>query len=305
MSKYLLRNTIKSLEEGALTLHENDKVCAPGAKFTAGSCIKLDVLVEMVKAYNKENPNDEIKLHSTHDTINPSQYKKYLLKELDKRLKNECTTQKCWTEQDFVNKMKEFYREELDKYTFLPDGPSGKFEWLNTLHINEVMEQYEKVFTDFKFMGAVPMDFDEFDDLGIRNFNYEKSIKNGKTKIGFVFNLDEHWQPGSHWVALYADLIKGQIYYFDSYAVRPEKRVRTLMRRIERFLREERNMKPDDIDCDYNKIRHQYKNSECGVYSINFILRLLNGESFKSIEKSKVPDEKMNKMRIKYFRIGD
>ena len=25
--------------------------------------------------------------------------------------------------------------------------------------------------------------------------------------------------------------------------------------------------------------RHQFKNSECGVYSMNFIIRLLNGES--------------------------
>ena len=32
---------------------------------------------------------------------------------------------------------------QLTKYTFRPDGPNGKFEWLNTYNINDVMKQYE------------------------------------------------------------------------------------------------------------------------------------------------------------------
>ena len=28
----------------------------------------------------------------------------------------------------------------------------------------------------------------------------------------------------------------------------------------------------DDFDIRYNKIQHQFKNTECGVYSINFII---------------------------------
>ena len=40
--------------------------------------------------------------------------------------------------------------------------------------------------------------------------------KNHK-KIGMVINLDEHWKRGSHWVGLYANIDKSQIYFFDSY----------------------------------------------------------------------------------------
>ena len=34
-----------------------------------------------------------------------------------------------------------------------------------------------------------------------------------KKKIGIVFNLDKHNQPGSHWVALYTDLKANQVYF--------------------------------------------------------------------------------------------
>jgi len=55
------------------------------------------------------------------------------------------------------------------------------------------------------------------------------------------------------------------------------------------------------LDVKYNKVRHQYKNSECGVYSMNFIIRLLRGEGFKEISKSKVIDDQMNQCREVYF----
>ena len=58
---------------------------------------------------------------------------------------------------------------------------------------------------------------------------------------GFVFNLDEHWKSGSHWVALYSDLSKGQIYFFDSYGKRPEKRIRSLVKRISRWCHNQHN----------------------------------------------------------------
>ena len=43
-----------------------------------------------------------------------------------------------------------------------------------------------------------------------------------------------------------------------------------------------------NIDYKYNNIQHQTGNSECGVYSINFIIRLLNKEKFNLINFLKV-----------------
>ena len=52
----------------------------------------------------------------------------------------------------------------------------------------------------------------------------------------------------------------------------------------------------------YNKIRHQFKNSECGVYSVNFILRLLKGELFDNICSNITTDDQVNECRKVYFR---
>lgn len=273
-----------------------DTRCAPAVSFDGISCIELNVLVEIVNAFNTET-DDKIKLYPNMETLNPRKYKKYLIKQLTNKDK-QCKTQHCWTRQSFINKMKSNVKTQLKHYTFRPTGPEGKFQWLNTLNINDVMEQYEIKFKDFKFLGAVPMDFDDLEPLGIKNLNYNNLIRDGKTKLGIVFNLDESWKDGSHWVAMYTDLSKGQVYYFDSYGIQPEPRVRKLMRRIAKYL-ESSGVK--GVIADHNKIRHQYKGSECGVYSMNFIIRMLEGETFEQICNSKTPDDKINKFRNEYF----
>jgi hypothetical protein len=304
-----------------------DNKCAPHLKYTNGSCFTLNTLIKMAKAYNYSNA-DKIKLNDREELMHPNSYKnylenqvnnklnlpdnanykQYLVDEVGKRLSNKCTTQLCWLNQSFMKNINRNELKEIRKHTFRPDGPSGTFEWLNTTHINDVMHQYELKYDDFLYLGALPMDFDDLyktaptdminKPYNILKLDFNKLIKMGKTKLGMILNLDEHWQSGSHWVALYFDLKQRQIYYFDSYGIRPEVRVRRLMNRVEDFLKTTCD-KP--IEYSYNKKRHQYKNSECGVYSINFILRLLKGYKFKQISKNRISDEKINKCRKRYF----
>ena len=56
-----------------------------------------------------------------------------------------------------------------------------------------------------------------------------------------------------------------------------------------------------DFDIRFNNIQHQIENTECGVYSINFIIRLANGETFDSITNNITGDKEMNDCRTKYF----
>jgi hypothetical protein len=58
----------------------------------------------------------------------------------------------------------------------------------------------------------------------------------------------------------------------------------------------------NSFDVRYNKKQHQFKNSECGVYSINFIIRLLKGETFNEITENITKDDEMNNCRNVYFR---
>ena len=50
----------------------------------------------------------------------------------------------------------------------------------------------------------------------------------------------------------------------------------------------------------YNKIQHQKKNSECGIYSIYFIMKRVLGENFDNLVNNKnkiITDFQMNKLR--------
>jgi hypothetical protein len=224
---------------------------------------------------------------------------------------------------DFVKALND---EEILKNTFRPEGPANKYDWLSTTDIAKVVEQYQQKHKDFLFLGAVPADFEDLPILGVKDLDFDELKKNNKNKIGMVINLDEHDKSGSHWVALYTDLNKGQIYYFDSFAKKPSKRTRKFINKIVKYLyknKYNKDIKINDIiqplknkttskivndvqkfDIKYNTIQHQFNNSECGVYSINFIVRLVGGETFDEVTKDITKDEKMNECRGVYFRNG-
>ena len=144
-------------------------------------------------------------------------------------------------------------------------------------------------------------------------------------RIAIVPNMDEHWKGGSHWVAIYADLEKGNAYFFDSYGTHPEVRLREFFKLFGEWKYFKDNNKKLDISVDdyltknnkkqneiekkydirYNTTRNQYLFSECGVYSMNFIIRLLNGKTLDEIMASPIPDNQVNQCRELYFNNQD
>lgn len=314
-------NKIKKTE----TKLESSMKCAPSKKYTNGSCFTLDSLKKIADSYNQRN-SKKIDLNLEKDK---------LVKELETKLSDKCSDQTCWLRLDIV---KQLENEDIEINTFRPKGPSKKYEWLSTTHINDVIEQYQSVYKQFLFLGAVPYDFDDIPILGISNMNFDELKKQGKTKLGIVFNLDEHYKNGSHWVALFADFDKNQVYFFDSLGKKPMKRIRKFINRLTKYLYHEKyhqtlsinnvineiknaksmpdnkindiiksnkylkNILSNDFDIRFNHIQHQFENSECGVYSINFIIRLVEGESFDSIINNIKKDQEMNANRKIYFR---
>ena len=281
-----------------------DQKCAPGKTFTEGSCFTLEDLKEIATKYN-DNYSDKIHVESFTS-------KRDILKALIPRFKKQfdCDDQICWLTKAPVKAA----GDNITKYTFRPKGPNKQFEWLSTEDIESVMKQYEKVYTNFKFIGAVPSDFDELPIYETTDLEFAELEKTTPI-LGAIINLDTHDQSGSHWVALYANLKTNSIYYFDSFRKQPQNRVRKFITRllgymttkkqdtkldVEKFLK--RYKKSDDYDIRYNKVQHQYKNSECGVYSLNFIIRLLEGEKFNRIVNNITNDETMNKYRKYIFR---
>ena len=312
-SSFILMSKKLSTSKKFTPFNEDNK-CAASKSYDNGSCYSLESLIRMSVAYN-------VKCHKMNQgtPIVIKDDKRYLLCQLTNALKDVCSDQLCWMTQDFI---KELNDAEINTNTFRPKITQGRFDWLNTTNIVEVMSQYEHIYKDFKFMGAIPMDFDTIKDLKIRNMNFNKLKEDGINRLGFIFNLDKSWQSGSHWVALFADIVKNEIYYFDSYGTCPTPEVKTLVNRIATwcyknntnniitdsmidgsFMSDKKNYIEQSLKTiKYNKIRHQFKNSECGVYSINFILRLLKGESFNHICENITTDDEVNKCRPVYYR---
>ena len=176
-------------------------------------------------------------------------------------------------------------------------------EWLNTLDISNVMSQYEKKYSDYEFIGPVPLDFDTKLSFGqcvideLCNINLKQLLDKGKNNIGVVFNLDKHNETGSHWVAMHCSINNNCIYYWDSYGMKPSNEIVVLMNR----LKQQGSEIGHNIKIKLNNVRHQYKNSECGVYCIYFLTSLLDGKNFNNIIKNIVDDDTINTYRQKYF----
>ena len=160
--------------------------CAPSKKFSEGSCFTLDNLKNIAIEYNK-NHSDKIQV----DKLNN---KKDLLRELNGKFKKKygCGEQEqtCWLNSKLVRGIND---RDLKYNTFRPKGPSKQFEWLSTHDIESVMKQYQYKFKDFKFLGAMPSDFDELPIYGTTELEFNR-LEKSTPKIAAVINLDTHDQ---------------------------------------------------------------------------------------------------------------
>ena len=124
----------------------------------------------------------------------------------------------------------------------------------------------------------------------------------GHQRIGIVINTDPHDGPGEHWVCVFCDIRPELEYprmtYFDSYAQKPEKEVVELMERWKEQW-DATKIHGKGMELTYNETRHQYKDSECGIYCIYFHYACL----MEIPMDEKIPDEVINSFRTLLFRI--
>ena len=143
------------------------------------------------------------------------------------------------------------------------------------------------------FLGPVPADCPTKINCELSNLNLTKLNKNGIDNVGIIYNLDMSYQGGSHWVAMFIDIKNNEINYYDSTASMPTPLIKQFIVNIaNKILR-----KNKDVKVIYNDKKHQFGGSECGVYSMNFLLERLSGVSMYEISKMKIPDEGMNHLR--------
>jgi len=299
--KNMRKKTLK--QRGSARLNKNEKLkkvnCSPKDKKEINdfSCYTDKSLFKLRNLWNARHPDSKI-------TTNNS---KEIHSKLTDYLSGVCNKESCWLKQK-----SEFGKISSDMAdSFAPESPvewkKNPNEWLSSVDIIKVMKQYEKAYKCFDFIGPSPIDFDTKKLYGecvwdeICNFSLENQIKDGKTKIGFVFNTDPHDKPGQHWISMFINIKKKQIFFFDSTGDKPTKEINAL---VERIIEQGKNLKEKIIfKYDSNEgVEHQYGNTECGIYSLFFIVHMLEDKVTDHYLKTHIlKDEYMQNFRKIYF----
>ena len=264
--------------------NNNANECAPNNINTLDhwTCFSHSELVSIAIAFNE--------FSKKHDgrPIDISLPKKALWKEIYNRLLPVCKYEYCWVDLKFINLIKDkTLREHIKYFVFKPKMSKEANSWLNTEDINFVLSQYTAALSYFKFLGAQPSDFYKLLPFDIKQYTAQNFV-------GLVLNHDKHNQPGSHWVALLVNNVQKKIEYFDSVGAKPPRNICTFIKKLLIHLKGYKYIR--------NKITHQLKNSECGVYSIYFIIRRILGDSFEELTQTIIRDDQMKTFRKYIFK---
>ncbi len=229
-------------------------------------------LIKIISEFNKQF-GTKIKTNKSKNDI-MKDFKKHLSCKLDK-----CVVK----------------RSKKIQHVLKPLGPLNENEWLSNFDIMRVMEEYEKLYENFTFLGAVPIDFNEI-DKSFSNFNLKKFMKT-KDIMGAIFNTDPSYKNGQHWISLCMNIPKKTICFFDSVGYEAPSQIQTFINNlIEQGKKNKINFK-----IYVNNKKHQIGNSACGIYAIHFIIKQLQGYSCKIINNNVIRDKEMKKNLKIYF----
>ena len=277
------------------------------------SCLTPDVLVKIKNEYNKDHPDNMILSKDPRE----------IWSILNNRLSVKgCRKEKCWLNEIDNTTL----RKQIEKYIFAPEQPSewktNPDEWLSNYDIFNVIRQYQDTYKDFKFMGPTTIDFDtrlpeknnQCVEDEICEFDLKTDMKKGIQHFACVFNLDKHDQSGSHWVSMFIDIPEKIIFYFDSAGADDvPKEINVLVERLQKQAGELSS--PFTFKyIDNGKLIHQNGNTECGMYSIFFVITMLTGktpftedkvmnmnERLELFLKKRIPDKVVFDYRDLYF----
>lgn len=96
---------------------------------------------------------------------------------------------------------------------------------------------------------------------------------------------------------------KGLLFFFDSNGTKIPNELAELTAKLVR------DCAKNNIElkvCSNEGFRHQMTNTECGMYSLYFIISLLtNKRSFSYFKTKRIPDKVVESLRRKYFNISE
>lgn len=230
--------------------------CTPNNINNNFTCFSNNALKNIATAYNNQY-KDAIEI----PRVIQKKTRKVLWENIQDKMKKftPCDKDFCLLNTKLVQEIDD---DEIHKETFRPEMPETWYgnmtAWLSTVDIKRVMKQYEQKYSDFYFIGPVPIDFNEEIGFGVCISNelckidLNKLFKKGIRRLGMVFNLDPHYKGGSHWVSMFVNLNTAGIYFFDSYGIAPRTEINELMEK----LKEQGNKLLQSKKLDINKLEN-------------------------------------------------
>ncbi len=193
--------------------------------------------------------------------------------------------------------------EKILKENFKPIGPKCSREWLSNFNIDDIQDQMKKKYDNRKFY-HIPFQMRDFEKTGseLAVFDWPSKYREGFRTFGTVMNTDYSSGKGIHWFALFGDFSDNldvfTIEYFNSSGELPIPEVNVWMKKFKHSLNFQKPVK----DVITSRIVHQKSSTECGLYSLYYIISRLHGVPWEWFGKNRVKDKVMYEFREYLFR---
>ncbi len=248
--------------------------------------------------------DDNVLMQLTGETPSSSILSPIAKKKIVEKLKADtnCESESCiYTHKDIISKLgKDTVKQILDT-NFKPEGPYDSTKWLNNNNIDHVLRQNTIKYKKFYAIDYQMIDFAE-KGTELATINIISKLVKFNT-IGVVLNTDIANGKGKHWFAIFIDARSSPvtIEFFNSSGNLPVHQVQTFLNKTKRdIIRSGRDA--SIIIVSPNEM--QKSDTECGVFSLWFILERLDGKHVEEFKNEIIGpgDEKMIKFRKELFR---
>lgn len=207
---------------------------------------------------------------------------------------------------------------------FKTEGPRDEIEWLSNIHIDDTLGRWAREYDNFFPFPFAMMDFADYKHelvtipladildgkVDINMGPMVDTIKRPSKCMGCVLNTDVSTGKGKHWVVVFVDCRdqkEWSIEYFNSTGNKIPKAVKRWFVSAKEQLTEyanKHNLKVNINIVEVTVVGHQTQDSECGVYSLFYIRRRLEGTPytfFTDLDK-RISDDYMVEFRRFLFR---
>lgn len=261
-------------------------------KKTKQSCFLLKDLKYIRNLWNKKKPHDKILLKNIISDKKKVSYNK-LWDELKTKLSN--TPDFDWNLIFRDHRLESITKERF--VAFIPEEwRHNPTTWLTNYDIDNIMKYYTQKYSNFYYHFALGVDIERrsFGRCYYGNlceFKLEDLERNNKDCFGVVANTVSIDASGQHWTALFISVKTKEIIFYNSAIDPPHELISKFMERIQN---ESKELYGKPFPIKYNTKRHQYSNTECGMFAVYFLIQMIRGISFETfVNDEDITDKNM------------